>query len=139
MRVLNPSPGELTDRLTILQLKIPAAKEVGKPTEHLQEEYEQIAEALNLWAPRCRSREDTELLTTRLANTNRLLWLREDEVRWLPEPEPLPSTAEQAENIMRLALVAKLIARLNDDRAERIAGLNALYGVEAQEPKIFGA
>ncbi|MCI0402564.1 MAG: hypothetical protein L0212_03470 [Acidobacteria bacterium] len=124
MGLLNPSPGELVDRKTILQLKIAAGERKQVSVAHFQKELQLIEAALAEWF-RKRAGADGrayEEATRGLAEVNQKLWHAEDEVRALARTER-----------DRLAELAKLIPELNDHRAELVRAVNRVFGVDQVE------
>lgn len=128
MSLINPSPGELVDRKTILRLKIAAARERQVDDLHFQKELELIEAALLEWLRKNAGadRRAYEEAAQGLAEVNRKLWQAEDEVRQLPRTER-----------DRLAELAKLIPELNDRRADLVQRVNRLFHVSRVE-KIYG-
>ncbi|MFQ5694624.1 MAG: DUF4254 domain-containing protein [Terriglobia bacterium] len=124
MRLINPSPGELLDRKTILHLKIEAGRQRQVAVVHFQEELEMIEAALADWARRNAGtdRRAYAEATEELAEVNRKLWHAEDEVRELPRSET-----------QRLADLAKSIPELNDRRADLVQRVNRLFRVDQAE------
>ncbi|MFQ5663675.1 MAG: hypothetical protein ACE5HL_07580, partial [Terriglobia bacterium] len=86
VRLINPSPGELLDRKTILHLKIEAGQQGQVDVAHFQEELELIEAALADWRHKNAGadRRAYDEATKELAEVNRKLWHAEDEVRQLP-------------------------------------------------------
>ena len=138
MRLLNPSPGEILDRLSILELKITAATKRSVSSTHFEAEKASLEEVLKTWeqgiAEDCMGDGDrlTETLVqiaghrNGLAACNALLWQAEDDVRALP-----------AEAAFKLASLCKRIVSWNDGRAAHVRELNKLYGMEDEPEKIF--
>ena len=127
MGLMNPSPGELVDRKTILHLKIEAGRRKQVDVGHFRQELELIEAALVEWF--CKTsgtdRGAYDAATRDLADVNQQLWRAEDEVRALPRSER-----------DRLAELAKLIPELNDRRAELVQQVNRLFRV-GQVEKIY--
>ena len=138
MGLLNPTPGEVVDRLTILELKITAAGKRNAPTAELQAEQLQLQQLMreheqaviedcmgddDLWETK---QNQIRIVTNGLAAVNALLWECEDNVRELPVTEAL-----------KLAALAKQIARLNDNRATLKKELSELYGLKETEQKMY--
>ncbi len=116
MRLVQPSPGECADRLTILELKIEFGIKREIDTSHFQEEYDQINKYLGV--------DKTIALSvyyTEMQRVNRGLWMLEGELRhqdaWKQHPE------------LAVAILTE-ITRLNDRRAELV---NKLDGGAAKE------
>ncbi len=124
MRLINPSPGELLDRKTILLLKIEAGGRRQLDVAHFQQELELIEAALADWLRRnpAADRRACDELGSELAEVNRKLWDAEDEVRALPRSET-----------ERLAELAKRIPELNDRRSELVQRVNRLFRVSQVE------
>ncbi|MBI2957130.1 MAG: hypothetical protein HYY26_07455 [Acidobacteria bacterium] len=124
MGLMNPSPGELVDRKTILHLKIEAGRQRNVKVAHFQQELELIEAALADWLRKSgdTDRDGYAKATQELAEVNRKLWRAEDEVRRLPRSER-----------DRLAELAKLIPELNDRRAELVQRVNRLFRVDHVE------
>jgi len=128
MRLLNPSPGELLDRKTILHLKIDAGRRRQVSVAHFEEELSGIKAALADWFKKNpgADRRAYDEAARELAGVNGKLWEAEDEVRALPR---------DAKD--RLAELAKEIPELNDRRADLVQRVNALFRVSHTE-KLYG-
>src|SRR5574341_2558685 len=124
---MNPSPGELVDRKTILHLKIEAGRRKQVEVGHFQKELELIEAALADWFGKHAGadRRACDAITLDLADANQQLWRAEDEVRALPRSER-----------DRLAELAKLIPELNDRRAALVQQVNRLFRV-GQVEKLY--
>lgn len=124
MGLINPSPGELLDRKTILHLKIEAGCQRQMDVVHFQKELDLIEAALADWLGKNAGadRRAYDEATQELADVNRKLWQAEDEVRQLPRSER-----------DRLADLAKLIPELNDRRADLVQRVNRLFRVSHAE------
>lgn len=124
MGLMNPSPGELVDRKTILHLKISAGERKKVNVRHFQKELELIEAALGEWFRKSAGadRSAYDAATQGLAEVNQKLWHAEDEVRALD--------GHQRD---RLAELAKLIPALNDRRAELVREVNRVFGVDQVE------
>ena len=127
MGLVNPTPGELVDRKTILHLKIEAGRRKQVDVTHFQQELEMIEAALADWFAKHvgADRSACEEATRGLADINQQLWHAEDEVRALPRSER-----------ERLAELAKLIPALNDGRAALVQQVNRLFRV-GQVEKLY--
>ncbi len=136
MRLLNPSPGEVLDRITILELKITAAgkKEIN-PSRFIAEKT-QLDELLQTWTQWLKEDHVSETVWDTIAMernslvaVNTLLWVAEDEIRVLPEDE-----------LAKIGEVGLRIHKLNDSRADIVRRLSELYGAEGEVgEKIYGA
>lgn len=121
MSLLNPTPGEVIDRISIVELKIRAFERTGKDPYSFKDEcaaLEVYLAARGPWLP------SIDKLSHELSEINKLLWCCEDEVR----------TSEKA---VELSITAKRIARLNDERNRLIRAINSEYGLEPGEEKIY--
>jgi hypothetical protein len=139
MKILNPHPGYVIDRLAILDLKIAAATEASINPIPFQAEKVSLENYLRGWES-CLVEEwawDVQKLEERQGKINRdkngltavnaLLWEAQDKVRELSEME-----------LTKLAFLAKRIAKLSDARSEMIRELNDVYGAGKNVEKIFG-
>lgn len=150
-RILNPSPGEIADRQTILHLKIqhgsikeiqsgagarpnlPGAAEKALSAakiQHFVDENEQLQKYLEAnWFPKVPAsiRTSYEELFNQLAAINAHLWNREDEAR------TLRSEGKNTAVIHRAGELLFEITQLNDQRAELVQEINELFGVRVQE------
>ena len=124
MGLMNPSPGELVDRKTILRLKIAAGQRRKVGVGHFQKELELIEAALAEWFRKSAGADQgaCDEATGGMAEVNQKLWHAEDEVRALTRSER-----------DRLAELAKLIPELNDRRAELVQQVNRVFGVDQVE------
>lgn len=119
-RLINPGIGEVSDRLTILTLKVLAGSGQGKEVAHFEAERSLLltkihARTLNaMWFD----------AYTELAAVNGLLWHAEDDLRIWREGGPL-YTGPQLETIRQLAF---RIQALNDRRAELVMQINKEAG-----------
>lgn len=130
MKLVNPGPGEQTDRLTILALKILFGVEAGKDVAHFERE-----RAVLLTQVRARaSQVDLEAVLA-LAAVNAALWHAEDDLRALRRGVMLSlSAALDSKEGIALAVyqqageVAFRIQDLNDQRAKLVGEINARSG-----------
>jgi hypothetical protein len=131
MGILQPTPGELLDRQTILTLKAHYALRAKKEPHFYTKEIEDIQRHLEIHffakAPKSIQMQfDTLLNSLRLVNTQ--LWRHEDEIRM---SRLLDTTDSYVKTL------AYRIADLNDQRAKLIVEVNALFGVDAHEEKLY--
>ena len=133
MSLLNPSPGEIIDRLSILELKIPAFQKGGVPAEYLEAEKASLQDKMQEWDFEMRDSMPVNVtwdmiaeMKNALAAFNALLWKAEDDARMTPE-----------EDIIKLARLCKHIASMNDARSRAIKRLNDIYGIEGGQEKIY--
>ena len=132
-RLTNFGTGEITDRLTILSLKILYGQDAGKPVDHFVAEQNQLlpmikGRTLNgIWFEHALA----------LAAVNGALWQAEDQLRlWRASAgngHALEQVLGNAEPILRLAF---RIQDLNDRRAALISAINAHTGEKLGEEKI---
>jgi hypothetical protein len=133
MRMLKPSPGEVADRSTILELKIEFARRSGLGYRHFEEEEEALDNYLQNgeFVVTIEVKDKYYELRKELLAINRKLWICEDENRSLPSVDQCSQ-----EQILRLATLCKLIADLNDARADLVARMNLLFNITGKE-KIY--
>lgn len=128
MRLVDPGPGELLDRLTILGLKIKAATDRGLETKHFTEEREQIVHLLYGWSLVSSVYKEREAEWTRaLTDANQRVW----------EAIDLQRIAKKEFDTLGLARWGLKALDGNDDRAAIIREINkacspnsVLYGEE---------
>lgn len=166
MRLLQPSPGELVDRQTILEIKLEhcgseiTEESLGnvKITDRLNRQVvkdpvkkngkavnsrpfmQELEEVINYqakhWLPGIEAEdkktEEYDELHSKLSEINSNLWKLEDQARVLRSaPDKYKEeAARQAADLLFL------ITSLNDDRAEAVAKINALWNINSQE-KIY--
>lgn len=121
MRLIDPGPGELIDRETILVLKIKAASAVGKPTAHFEHELAGIRERLE---PFRVALKPLSVWADALLSVNQLVWVAIDKLRAAGEDDQL------AAHWGRNALYG------NDERAKMIHKINEECGVSNGQEKI---
>jgi Protein of unknown function (DUF4254) len=126
MSLLHPTPGEMHDRLCVINLKILAFFEASKDTSRLKsEEIEIMSHLKSVEAMDGFFLSDTLL---DLVKVNSEIWAMEDEIRNAGE-----------DTVEHLALIAKRIARYNDERNRLIREIDKAYGCENPvEEKIYG-
>jgi hypothetical protein len=146
MRLMHPSPGEIMDRWTILELKIKAADKQGKDPSRFLAEKAVLDEALKNWKGILEENfididgyeqrlYEIGQQVNALTAVNSLLWDAEDRVRALPEIDDI----ESEDQVEALAILCKDIARLNDDRADLVKKISELYGEKEEvHEKIYG-
>ncbi|MCC7346327.1 MAG: hypothetical protein IT538_02915 [Variibacter sp.] len=120
------SPGELIDRLTILEIKLDHIADPAKRANILQE-YEVARQALADGVP-----PSAEIATLRaeLKATNQSLWRVEDDLR---EHE------RRGEFDQRFIALARSVYRTNDRRAALKRAINDLLGSKLVEEKSYSA
>lgn len=124
MSLLEPTPGELFDRLTILQLKIQNCRECPERAEEFITEYKQIHPRMIEQIDKLSEKDayDITNLGVSLSTINGHLWALVDLVRATPNWR-----------IFKLAHIAKRIHLLNDQRSELIRRINLKFGIDRQE------
>ena len=121
-RLINPGVGELSDRLSILALKILIGGQDGKDVAHFQAESAAILVQLRTKELNGKWFEGY----TRLAAVNACLWHAEDDLRALRAPGANGTPASVP--IPRAITLAFQIQTLNDQRAEAITAINKETG-----------
>lgn len=131
MGLLAPTPGEVADRQTIIELKIDAAKQKNLSFSAFSEEYGELQSYLgrNSFAT---SSPEYQGLYTKLKDVNTKLWNIEDEIRLIirQSGEASKLSAEQKIEVCRISFE---IPRLNDQRAELVQQVNRLFNVDRRE------
>lgn len=127
MPLLDPGPGEIWDRLTILSLKITQKGLDGTPVDHWERERKSLMPLVRMWqvhdgTPEGQFRFEQLL---ELGAVNGALWQKEDELRFLRDHPSITHQSITAD----LARVGVAIQRLNDRRAYLVSILNTNAGV----------
>jgi hypothetical protein len=118
VRLVNYGPGEISDRLTILSLKVLFGTEAGKDTAHFLTERNVLLKEI---AARTLNGKWFEQVIG-LAAVNAALWHAEDDMRLLRRTETARHTEEAFyQDVCRVAF---RIQSLNDQRAECIERIN---------------
>lgn len=123
MRLINPGAGEITDRLSILALKILTGSEAGKDVGHFEIERTSLqqkihARTLNgVWF-------DSVL---ELAAINAMLWHAEDDLRGIRMKRDLGAKLAQAD-LDEVVLIAFRLQALNDRRSDLVTQINKEAG-----------
>ncbi|MBT5048723.1 MAG: hypothetical protein HOM58_09470 [Rhodospirillaceae bacterium] len=123
---IHVSPGELIDKITILEIKAELIKESGKRLT-VRHELTILREIRDETIP---DSVALERLTADLRMVNKKLWMIEDEIR------------EQERNKVfddRFVALARSVYRNNDRRASLKSDINALLGAEIAEQKSYEA
>ena len=120
MRMSNPGAGEISDRLTILALKIIAGREPGKDTAHFE-----VERAALLAQIRTRTLNGKWFeAVLQLGAVNGMLWHAEDDLRaWRSPPR-----AYTLPDLEAIRILAFRIQSLNDQRAELVTQINKEAG-----------
>ena len=111
MSLLDPSVGDLVDRLSILKLKIQFGEEAQKSIGHFETERAAVLHRLN----------GVNLSTPeidKLFFVNEAIWTTTDEMRTVCDAHDEPKQAR----------FGRIILRLNDQRAELIQTINRQHG-----------
>ncbi len=123
------SPGELIDRITILELKVAHARHADRRAR-LASELNDLSE---IYRATCRGgiEESNGLrgLVERLRAINATLWACEDEVR---------ACERSADFGPGFVLAARSIYKNNDERARIKSAINDLFGSRLGDEKVFG-
>lgn len=133
MRLLNPSPGEILDRISILDLKIKFGEKQGIDTARFVAEKSLLEEQMQNWTNWLREdkppQETWDAIGQKkngLAAINALLWETEDLVRSVDKTD-----------IQTLATCCIRVYTLNDGRADLVHELSKLYGAKEVHEKIY--
>ena len=118
------SPGELIDRLTILRLR---ARHVCDPDARVKVERERAA--LEAAASRLPLSGELAASIDALAEVNAILWRAEDDVR---------SPDRSDDDVAAFAALARTIFRTNDRRSALKRRINDVLGSAAGEEKVYG-
>ena len=131
MRLINPGAGELSDRLTILQLKILFGEEAEKDVAHFRTESTALLSQI-----RSRTLNGAWFAAVlELAAVNAVIWHAEDDLRAYrvqPDGKPLWEDKE-ARTIVGLAF---RIQALNDQRGALIEQINRDSGEGGAKEKL---
>jgi hypothetical protein len=128
MRLIDPGVGEVTDRLTILSLKLLFGAETGRDLAHFQKEQSALLAKI-----RTRDLNGAWFHSLlELAAVNAALWHREDDLR------ALRSEGQTLQNVDAIVECAFRIQELNDRRAVLIAAINKEAGDGGGEEKVHG-
>jgi len=122
MRLMQPSPGELIDRMTILVLKIKHSD---------RQEFRDEKESLHKYL----ASKDWVIpneLHQELSTINTKLWSLEDEQRQLISKAE-SDVEEESNDFHQFSRNAIKIVRLNDARAETVRKINVACGIDSME------
>jgi hypothetical protein len=118
-RLIDPGPGEVFDRLTILALKILYGEQAGKDVSHFTRERAKLL-------PKVTTFNGTLEGVLALGAVNAALWQAEDALRKIAMTEP-------ETDLVYAGQCGLLIQRLNDQRAALVWKINATSGESHQE------
>jgi hypothetical protein len=122
-RLVNIGAGEVTDRLTILSLKILHGRAAGKPTDHFARERDVLLTQI-----RARTLNGSWFAQVlELAAVNAALWQAEEALRALRR-DLQPGGAKDGNGWGDAGLLAVRIQDLNDQRAALVASINTHTG-----------
>lgn len=128
MRLLRPSPGEAADRQTILHLKAKYGEIKKINTKPFVDEINELQTYLDVhYFSKITDEQGNKFteLYGKLASKNKELWLIEDEVRL--------RIKQGEDNTTRLSEIAKLVPKLNDERAAFVQEINAIFSITEVE------
>jgi hypothetical protein len=133
VRLVNFGAGEITDRLTILALKLLHGRAVGKPVDHFARERDVLLAQIR--ARTLNGRWFEAVLA--LAAVNASLWQAEDTLRgYRLEPNENVRSRDPLTYYADVGRLAFRIQDLNDQRAELVALINSATGEHDGEEKI---
>jgi hypothetical protein len=118
--LIEVSPGELIDRLTILELR---ARRLTDPLKAIMARRE-LAALSRVRAAIVSASDDLSELAERLQAVNEALWAMEDEIRGTIAAE-------------RVAKLARKICRANDQRGRLKQRINAVFGIISTDEKQY--
>jgi hypothetical protein len=124
MRFVNPATGEVSDRLTILALKILAGAEKGVEVAHWETER---ASLLTVIRTKTLNGKWFEAVLE-LGAVNAMIWHAEDEMRTWRQTNPVVDRPEAISLWVQVGRLAFRIQALNDRRAELVAQINREAG-----------
>lgn len=117
MRVMNPGPGEIVDRLTVVARKIVESAKGSERRKQFEAEMSELFSAIGKNFGDIDATKNAYLL----AATNAAIWQLEDELRSCRNEEEV--------NAEHVKTVAYRIQELNDSRAVFVATINNICGV----------
>jgi hypothetical protein len=127
MRVMNPGPGELFDRLAVLSLKIEVGQQKFLNVDDWQQEEYEILVALT--GTGCQD-DETMALVEQLRAVNKNIWIAIDRQR---EFLALDLNAQSEAKLREIAHLGLNVMEQNDIRAKLIGEINALHGIKRPE------
>lgn len=132
-RLVNPGAGDISDRLTILALKIVAGGEAGKDVGHFITE-----QAVLLTAIRTRTLNGKWFeAVLALAAVNAFLWQAEDELRrHRHQHAEIVADPKELAQLTQAVQVAFRMQALNDRRAALVQQINQEAGDPAEKEKL---
>jgi hypothetical protein len=135
MKLVNYGPGEISDRLSILSLKILFGTEAGKDCTHFETERTALLSQI-----RSRTLNGKWFQGyTELAAVNAALWHAEDEMRnrrsWSWDVDDQKMEKQSASILAPIVRLAFRIQQLNDRRAALVQQINMEAGENVGEEK----
>ena len=118
------SPGELLDKITILEIKMEQISDAEK-LKHI--EYE-LAQLTQIWNEHFNNNEDLDLLKKELRETNTNMWDIEDNIR-------IKESKKEFDN--DFIELARSVYYQNDKRADTKKKINELLGSLLMEEKSY--
>lgn len=132
MRLVNYGPGEVTDRLTILALKILIGGEKGRPVDHFETERTALLAQI-----RSRTLNGAWFESVlELAAVNGQLWHAEDQLRAYRAQEDAGELQPDGHSLASVVACAFRIQKLNDRRAELVTLINTNAGEKSAAEKL---
>lgn len=120
------SPGELVDKITILEIKNERIRDEGK-LKNVKMELDLLERVQRENIP---ATEDMNALKARLRSINETLWVIEDEIR----------DCERAKNFGEIFIaLARKVYYTNDDRAAVKRDINIVLGSQIVEEKSYAS
>lgn len=128
MRLIDPAPGEVIDRITILHLKMTYGKLNGSDVTHWRAEMALLLERVNGWALKA------EYFNTflQLASLNAALWALTDELNVYADEG---YNVLQSSQVLQIAQLGLQIATLNRERANVVSIINQWMGRLQDKPR----
>ena len=118
------SPGELLDKITILEIKMEQISDAEK-LKHIEYELEQLTQ---IWNEHFSNNEDLDLLKKELRETNTNMWDIEDNIR-------IKESKKEFDN--DFIELARSVYYQNDKRADTKKKINELLGSLLMEEKSY--
>ena len=118
------SPGELLDKITILEIKMEQISDAEK-LKHIEYELEQLTQ---IWNEHFSNNEDLDLLKKELRETNTNMWDIEDNIR-------IKESKKEFDN--DFIELARSVYYQNDKRANTKKKINELLGSLLMEEKSY--
>lgn len=135
MRLLDPGPGEILDRLTILGLKLIYGELEARTLDHWKEEQGALYARLMELYHKAGSTGPQGVIIFELAAVNAALWQAEDKMRDFRRRRSTDVAAMQS-LVAATVDTAFRIQQLNDHRARLIFQINQDAGVNRPSDKV---